>query len=113
MKYKLSNETKSVRGKTLYRIQALKDFGNVKKGDLGGFVQNETNLSQKGSCWIYDDACVYDKAQVYEEAKVSEKAEVSGNAWIHEEAWVYGQARVFGNAEVYGKARVSEKSSGL
>jgi hypothetical protein len=28
----------------LYRIEALKDFGDVKKGDLGGYVQSEDNL---------------------------------------------------------------------
>ena len=29
----------------LYRIEGLKDFGDVKKGDLGGWVENEKNLS--------------------------------------------------------------------
>ena len=106
MKYKLSNKTKSVRGKTqtLYRIQALKDFGDVKKGDLGGFVQNETNLSQKGSCWIYDDACVFDNAQVYENARVSGNAWVYENAFVYENAAVFRDARVFGQAQVYGEA---------
>ena len=39
MKYKLLLEdTKIVGDQTLYRIQALKDFGNVKAGDLGGYI---------------------------------------------------------------------------
>ena len=29
------------RGKTLYRIKALRDFYNVKKGDIGGYVESE------------------------------------------------------------------------
>ncbi len=29
------------------RVVALKDFGDVKKGDVGGFVQSERNLSQE------------------------------------------------------------------
>ena len=36
---------------TLYRIRALKDLDdNVHKGDLGGYIQSEKNLSQKGNC---------------------------------------------------------------
>lgn len=38
-KYELTNETKLFNGVTLHRIKALKDFGNVKKCDLGGYVE--------------------------------------------------------------------------
>lgn len=31
-----------VYGETLYRICALKSFGNVKRGDLGGYVASRT-----------------------------------------------------------------------
>ena len=58
------------------RIVALKSFGDVKEGDVGGFVASEANLSQEGNCWVYDNA------------KVSENAVVSGNAKV------YGNARV-------------------
>ena len=51
-KYKLTEETINVYGITLYRIEALKDFGNVKKGDKGGFIEKEDNLSQYRNCWI-------------------------------------------------------------
>ena len=41
----------------LHRIRALRDVReDVRAGDLGGFVQSEENLSQEGSCWIYDNA---------------------------------------------------------
>ena len=33
------------------QLKALRSFGNVKKGDLGGFVKNSF-LSQSGLCWI-------------------------------------------------------------
>ncbi len=35
-KYKLTNETLEYNGRTLYRIEALRDFSDVKKGDIGG-----------------------------------------------------------------------------
>jgi len=43
---------------SLRRIRAIRDFGNVKSGDLGGFIEHEKNLSHDGNCWVYDDAIV-------------------------------------------------------
>jgi len=55
-KYKIRTDiSKIFRGKTIYRIEALKDFGDVKKGDLGGWIEKEFFLSEKGNCWVYDD----------------------------------------------------------
>ena len=45
-----------IREKSLFRIVALKDFSNVKKGDLGGLIEKEGNLDQQGNCWVYGDA---------------------------------------------------------
>ena len=56
-KYKLSDSAlKTSVNKNLYVIIALKDFSDVKAGDVGGFVESEDNLSQVGDCWIYDNA---------------------------------------------------------
>ena len=69
-KYKLTEETTNMGNRTLYRIEALRDFSDVKKGDKGGFVEKEDNLSQSGDCWIYDDAMVYGKARVLDNAEI-------------------------------------------
>ena len=79
MKYKLTKVTKEWCGITLFQIEALTSFGDVKKGDKGGFIEKESNLDQ------------------------------SGNARVSGDAWVYGNAQVYGNAWVYGNARVSGK----
>ena len=52
----------------LYRIRALRDFGGVKEGDLGGYVQSESNLSHDGDCWIYDDAFI--RVEVFGEIEI-------------------------------------------
>ena len=118
-KYKLTEETINVDGRTLYRIEALKDFNDVKKGDKGGFIENEKNLSQRGDCWIYDNAKVSDNAMVCGNAKVYGNARVYGNAWVFgnamvsvnalviDKARVYGNAQVRGNAVVYDNAEIS------
>ena len=93
-KYELTSETKVFLGKTLYRIKALVQFGNVNAGDLGGWIEKEENLSQSGNAWVYGNARVSGDARVYGNARVS------GDASVYGDAEVYGNARVYGNAEV-------------
>lgn len=58
-KYKiLEGQYIEVCGKKLYRIQALKDFKGVKSGDIGGYIEKESNLSQYDNAWVSDDAQV-------------------------------------------------------
>ena len=104
-KYKLTDETIKIDGHILHRIQALKDFNDVKKGDLGGFVEKEENLSHYGTCWIYNDACVY------ENAKVTDDAHVRANAKVRENACIYDKAIISGLAEIYGSARIWDQAT--
>jgi hypothetical protein len=67
-KYELTTDTKMVLGRKLFRIKALVSFGNVKIGDLGGYIEKEENLSQEGNAWVSGNA------------EVSGNAKVSGNA---------------------------------
>jgi hypothetical protein len=109
-----------VAGTTLYRIRALRDFGNVKAGTRGGFVRSECNLSQQGDCWVADEAQVYDEAvvsdaaqifgcgRVYGHARVSDKGQVLGNAQVFENGWVFKNGLVFDNAKVFGAAQVRD-----
>ena len=96
MKYKLlTDETKVHEGVTLYRIQSLSNFSDVKSGDKGGWIEKESNLSQDGTAWIYDNAKVYDNAIVYRDAKVYD------NAIVYRDAKVYGNLEVSRNTEIY------------
>ena len=107
-KYKiLEGQYIEVCGKKLYRIQALKDFKGVKSGDIGGYIEKESNLSQSGNAWVSGNARVYGDARVSDDALVSDNAWVSDDALVSGNAWVYGDARVSGNALVSGNAWVS------
>ena len=55
-KYEFTGETKTVFGRTLHRIRAILDFGDVKAGDIGGWVEKESNLSHEGDAWVYGNA---------------------------------------------------------
>lgn len=112
-KYELTDEMIIIGGHTLHRIKALRSFGYVNKGELGGFVECEANLSHNGDCWVSGGATVLQNARVMNNAQIMECARVLGNACISEHAvvtrnaWVNGDARVEGNARVSGGARVS------
>lgn len=83
MKYELTKETRKWCGVKLSRIRAIGDFGDVKKGDLGGWIQRENNLSQSHeSAWVFDDAKIYGDARVYDNARVYGDAQVFDNAWM-------------------------------
>ena len=93
-KFELTSEfITDIFGVKLFRIKALVEFGNVKKGDLGGFIEKEENLNQSGDAWVSGDA------KVYGDARVSGNTEVSGDARVSGDAEVYGDARVSGNAD--------------
>lgn len=101
----LKDQAITMNGSTIYRIKALKDFGDVETGDMGGFVEKEENLSHEGPCWIYDDAMVYHNAKVKDNATVRDRAQILHNAIVE------GRARVFNNGTVFGNARIKDNAS--
>lgn len=87
-----------------YRIQALKDFSDVKAGDIGGFVENENNLSQDGDCWIYNDALCGDDARIFNNAKIYDNSMVCGKACIYDNVQMHDNAIISGKC--YAKDNV-------
>ena len=71
-KFELTNEfIVDISGVKLFRIKALIEFGNVKAGDLGGYIEKEENLSHMGNAWVSGNARVSGDAQVFGDARVS------------------------------------------
>ena len=84
MNFEFTGESRIVFGITLKRIKALVSFGMVAKGEVGGWIEKEDNLT--GDAWVSGGAHVFGGAHV------------SGDAQVFGNAWVSGDARVFGNA---------------
>lgn len=105
-KYEMTTLTIEHEGRTLSMVKAIKDFGDVKAGDLGGFIEKEENLSHLGDAWVADNAKVYDNAAVRGDAQVYGNAKVYDKALVYNEAQVYGEAKVHGNAQVYDNGKV-------
>ena len=86
MKYELDfNDYKLVENTKVYRIIALKNFGNVKAGDKGGYIKKD-NLSHEGNCWVFDNAIITDNAFVKENAMINDNVIVKGCAKITDNA---------------------------
>ena len=112
-KYELSDEqTITADGITLYRIRAIRDFDSyveyipgsepskyverikhverIKKGELGGYVEREENLSHSGRCWVYYNSKIYGNARVCQ------------NAQIYEGVTIFGYVEIGGDSRVFG-----------
>lgn len=78
-KYEFTGETRELTPTTiLHRIRAVIDIpsADVNAGDIGGWIESDSNLSHSGDAWV------------------------GGNAWVYGDAWVYGNARVGGDAHI-------------
>ena len=115
-KYEITEETKEYNGIILYRIKALKDFGNVKAGELGGFIEKESNLSQSGNCWIYNDAkalnnaMIYENAQIYNETIIRDYAKAFGNVQLFERVNMRHNSIAHGDAKISGDITLADNT---
>jgi len=91
-KYEFTGKEKVVFGTKLMQIRSLVSIEKigVKPGEIGGWIEKETNLDHAGGAWV------------------SGEAQVSGGARVSGEAQVSGEARVFGGARVSGEARIEK-----
>lgn len=106
-KYALtSDRIRFAGGPSLYRIIALRDFGNVKAYELGGYVEDESNLSHEGDCWIGQNAKVFDHATVTGSAFVFGDARVYGGAHITDHVRVCEGAEICGGARIGGNITI-------
>ena len=69
-KYELTDDTKEIDGITLRHIRALRDIPRhgVTSGDLGGWIEEEKNLSHEGDAWVSGNARVCGDAIVDKDA---------------------------------------------
>lgn len=116
-KYELTEDVRMINGKRLYRIKAIRDFCDVRKGRLGGYIESERNLDHEGNAWVDDHAKVYDAARVFDnawvcdEACVRENAAVGENTYVRDHAEIRGSALVSGCASINGDARIGGEAN--
>lgn len=105
-------------GRTLTRIKALRAFDDVAKDDLGGYIQQESNLDNRIKdennndldAWIYSDnlatpvifATAMDESLVNENGKMRGDAEISGNFLITDGGLAQGNFAGFQSGIIAG-----------
>lgn len=110
-KYRLIPEDCKINyGRKLYRIEALKDFGVIKAGELGGYIESENNLSFDGEAWVCENAEVFDDARICNDALINGNARIYGNAIVSNKAAVGGNALIYGNALICDEVCVYDKA---
>lgn len=101
----------------LFRIRALRDIPvrqtffpdvqyDIKAGDFGGWVEDETCLEQTGNCWIDKLAMVFDGASVSGDAFVGGTASAYEGSVVKNSAGLFKNCTVSGGAEISGFARI-------
>ena len=99
-----------------FRIRALRDIPEhkVRAGDLGGFVEDERNLSHEGAAWIAGEAMAIGRSRVEGDALMQDYSHMSGQSVLHGTATIGGhvaatdRAVIGGNARLLGGVRVEE-----
>lgn len=112
LKYEFTSETKTLPdGTVLRRIKSLinSEYANV--GELGGFIENESNLPHDFHSWVANEAMVYGNAVVTHDALVSEHAVVCDHAVIAFGAKISGHAHISGYARIGYGSIISGKCS--
>ena len=121
-KYELTNISMEFGGRTLYRIRALKDFSDVKRGELGGWVSSENNLSQEGNCWIYDeakcmdnarmydDSCMYGYSEMYDSSRMYGYSKMYDSSEMHDSSTMYGSSIMYGNSMMCGYSKMFDNT---
>lgn len=83
----------------LHRIRARCQVNEqVGPGALGGYVQTEDNLSQDGTCWIYNQAICCEEAVVEDDGRMFDGAVARGSALISGDARMFERAVAEGNS---------------
>lgn len=104
----MSGDITYINEKRLYRIRAIRDFDDVKSGDLGGYVEHEDNLSHRGMSWLYDNSMAFDNATIEDDAKLYDNAVVFENGACCGKSVMRNQSLLFGNACLHQQSELKD-----
>lgn len=95
----------------VHQIRAIDYFDNesINPGELGGYVQTESNLSQEGACWIKPGNYVVQDASVSDDTQIQgigcvicNNAHIDGHVLIE----TVGDVLIDGNAYITGMTQI-------
>lgn len=103
-KYILTSDIINVNGIEMRRIKAIRDFGTIRTGSLGGYVESEKNLSHRGTCWVAGNAKVGGRARVSGNARVGGNALVIAPCFVAQDGLITGDVQVLSLSLIFGRS---------
>ncbi len=100
MKYVILPVAKKVGKRTVYQIEATAGRGDFHPGELGGFIEDESNLSQQGTAWIHPSSVAFKGARICGSAVLVDSI-IEGKIKVEDVA-VYG-LHITGEGEISSK----------
>lgn len=94
------------KGRIVFRICSVKDFGRMPAGSVGGIVEKESNLSQEGDSWIGYDSKVYGDSRVEGNATIAGNCTLRGNVLIKDSVTCYGKIKISGKVIISGGSKL-------
>lgn len=120
-KYEFTGLTREFDGRTLHQIRAARplELSGVEVGEVGGWIEQESNLSHAGDCWVYPEAYIMENAVVEGDCRISDRAVVRGRAHLSgfilaehdsqvlDDAVIENVCRLMGDTVIYGAAHIA------
>lgn len=79
MKYELTKNKITIDDCELFQIRAAKNFNDVKKGDLGGWISKDSTLSHEDDSWVYPKSKVYENSRIVGDSKIYSSIVIDSN----------------------------------
>ena len=108
-------------GTRFYLSLSRTNRSSIAVGTVGGYIENEANLSHEGNCWVFENGLVMDDAIVMDNARVDcvvkdsavicDNASCLSSAGINVVRVIGDHAKVGVNSTLNGMYRISGHSS--
>ena len=96
----------------LWQIEALCEFGNVKKGEKGGWIESESNLDINDNAWVYGNAKVYGDAKMLVLGKLGDSHRFITATWSKDNCLKVKAGCFFGTIDDFQKAVIEKYGDG-
>jgi len=116
-KYEFTGEVKKVSvydcdriyGVDVRQVRAIRDFGTVHTGDIGGWISSEYNLSHTGTCWIGPNIAITENGMVLHDAICRGDGVISGRSLICENAVIDSENFQIHDCHLSGHSQITSK----
>jgi UDP-3-O-[3-hydroxymyristoyl] glucosamine N-acyltransferase len=94
----------------LQRIRAVRSFGTISEGSIGGYIEYDENLSHNDNCWVADNAIAAGESRVRRNALLRDNAYIDDHVVVSDETIIQNNSILRDDVLVYGHAVIGSQS---